>query len=126
MKFQLFLSEITQEMIGARRFRTASDGWDVSWTKSCCVLNFSKKRADDAILPPARQGMLMRAEPDGGLIWSPRTNAVYKVDAEAYKVLRDLDSGHSERDAAKRNKVTLRAVQGLVAKVDAALAAPAK
>jgi hypothetical protein len=115
MKFQLFLNEITQEMIGPRRFQAAA-GWVVSWTKSCCVLNFFQTPEGD-IRPPDRQGLLMRAEPDGGLIWSPATNAVYKIDDEAYKVLRDLDAGHSERETAKRNKVTLGAVKTLLGKV---------
>jgi len=122
MKFELFLNEITQEMIGVRRLQNAIDGWTVSWTKECCILNFSRHRpGDDDILPPITKGVLIREEPDGGLIWSPRTNAVYKVDAEAYRLLRDLDSGYTERDAAKRNKMTLRSVNGLVAKINTAL-----
>src|SRR5438270_13357778 len=83
----LFLNEITQEMIGVRRLQNAIDGWTVSWTKECCILNFSRHRpGDDDILPPITKGVLIREEPDGGLIWSPRTNAVFKVDADAYPV----------------------------------------
>jgi hypothetical protein len=122
MKFELFLNEITQEMIDARRISTpAGDGWSGNvWSKECCILNFMHQRGQEVVLP-ARGDLLMRAEPGGGLVWSPATNAVYKVDDEAYRVMRDLDSGYSEREVAKRNKVTLRAVKGLLGKVATAL-----
>lgn len=127
MKFEVFLNAITQEMIDARRISTpGGDGWSGNvWSKECCIINFMHQRGQELILP-ARGDLLMRAEPDGGLVWSPATNAVYKVDDEAYRVMRDLDSGYSEREVAKRNKVTLRAVRGLLAKVDIALERAAK
>jgi len=120
LKFQLFLNEITQEMIDVPRLRRAIDGWKITWTKECCVLNFFRNRPDDTIRFPALKGLLMRSEPNGGLIWSPSTNAVYMVDNDAYRVLRDLDSGYSERDAARRSKVTLRSVNTLLGKIDTA------
>lgn len=122
MKFELFLDEITQEMIDSGRMVSPDgDGWSGNvWTKSCCILNFKQYRKE-AIVLPLHSELLMRAEPDGGLIWSPATNAVYKVDREAYGVMRDLDSGHSEREVARRNNVTLRAVKRLLTDVAAAL-----
>lgn len=123
MKFELYLKEITQEMIDVGRVRKPSgDGWGGNvWSKECCIINFMHQRPGEDVILPMRKGLLMRAEPDGGLIWSPATNAVYKVDGEAYRVMRDLDSGYSEREAAKRNNVTLRAVKGLLAELNAAL-----
>jgi hypothetical protein len=123
MKFKLFLNEITREMIDAGRISTPSgDGWSGNvWSKSCCIINFMHQRQGEDIVQPLQGALLMRAEPDGGLVWSPATNAVYKVDREAYQVMRDLDSGYSEREVAKRNNVTLRAVKGLLTEVNTAL-----
>lgn len=123
MKFKLFLNEITQEMIDAGRISTpAGDGWSGNvWSKECCIVNFMHQRPGTDVVLPLHGGLLMRAEPDGGLVWSPATNAVYKVDSEAYRVMRDLDSGYSDREVAKRNNVTLRAGKGLLAKVSTAL-----
>lgn len=123
MKFKLFLNEITQEMIDAGRISTpAGDGWSGNvWSKECCIVNFMHQRPGRDVVLPLHGGLLMRAEPDGGLVWSPATNAVYKVDSEAYRVMRDLDSGYSEREVAKRNNVTLRALKGLLAKMSTAL-----
>ncbi len=128
MKFGLFLTEITREMIDAGRVKKPSgDGWSGNvWSKECCIVNFLHQNPKDEVVLPVRAGLLMRAEPDGGLMWSPVTNAVYKVDGEAYRVMRDLDSGYSEREAAKRNNVTLRAVKGLVTEVKTALKRTAK
>jgi hypothetical protein len=123
MEFKLFLSEITQEMIDAGRISTpAGGGWSGNvWSKSCCIINFMHQRAGQDVVLPLHGGLLIRAEPDGGLVWSPATNAVYKVDREAYSVMRDLDDGYSEREAAKRNNVSLRAVNVLLAEVNTAL-----
>ncbi|MBI4378239.1 MAG: hypothetical protein HY578_03980 [Nitrospinae bacterium] len=123
MKFKLFLKEITREMIDSGRISTpAGEGWSGNvWSKECCVINFMHQRPGTEVVLPLHGAMLMRAEPDGGLVWSPSTNAVYKVDGEAYRVMRDLDSGYSEREVAKRNKVRLRAVKRLLAEVNTAL-----
>ena len=119
MRFQLFLKEITQEMIDAGRIATGGGDWSGNvWSKSCCIINFMKRTGKDAVVLPEQGDLLLRSEPDGGLVWSPTTNAVYKLDNEAYRVMRDLDSGYTEREAAKRNSVTLRAVKGLLAKVN--------
>ncbi len=120
MKCQLFLKEITQEMIDAGRITTRGGAqWSGNvWSKSCCISNLMKRAGKDLVVLPQHGDLLLRAEPDGGLVWSPTTNAVYKLDDEAYRVMRDLDSGYTEREVAKRNSVTLDAVKGLVDKVN--------
>jgi hypothetical protein len=124
MKFQLFLKEITQEMIDAGRIARQGGDWSGNvWSKSCCIINFMKKSPKDLVVLPQQGDLLLRSEPDGGLVWSPTTNAVYKLDDEAYRVMRDLDSGYTEREAAKRNSVTLRAVRGLIDKVNTEIGA---
>lgn len=128
MKFELFLNEITREMIDSGHIRIpAGDGWSGNvWSKECCIVNFMHQRPGTEVVLPLHGGLLMRAEPDGGLVWSPSTNAVYKVDDEAYRVMRDLDSGYSEREVAKRNNVTLGAVKELLAEVNTALKSETK
>jgi len=123
MKLELFLNEITREMIDSGRMGSkVGDGWGGNvWSKECCIVNFMHQKPGEDIVLPLRGGLLLRAEPDGGLVWSPATNAVYKVDGEAYRVLRDLDAGYAEREAAKRNGVTLQAVRGLLGKMDRAV-----
>ncbi|MBK1663362.1 hypothetical protein CKO38_09425 [Rhodospirillum rubrum] len=118
MRFELYLSEINQEMIDAGRLTPHKDqewGGNV-WSKECCIINFSKHPdPGEEIILPFRGGLLLRAEADGGLAWSPQTNAVYKLDEEAYVALRDLDAGHSPKHVAKRNAISLHAVEDLVA-----------
>lgn len=128
MKIELFLKEITREMIDSGRIRkTADDGWSGNvWSKECCIVNFMHQKPGEEVVLPLRQGLLMRAEPDGGLVWSPATNAVYKVDGEAYRVMRDLDSGYSEREAATRNKVPLAGVRAFQKRLNTTFRATSK
>jgi hypothetical protein len=60
-----------------------------------------------------KRGLFMRSEQDGGMLWDPRTGAVYKLDEEAYHALLDLENGFSEREVAKRMGINIRLVQSL-------------
>ncbi len=113
MKVELFLDKINQEMIRTVGQAAGCDFY-VSWTKSCCVLDFSLARpGDDAVLPADFKGLLLRKEPEGAMMWDPRTGAVYKLSESAYHALIDLDSGLSELETARRHRVSLKEVKGL-------------
>lgn len=111
-EIELFMRKINQENI--RSTGRASDcDFYVSWEKSCCILDFSLVKPGDLVSNPVR-GLLIRKEPDGGMIWNPRSGAVYKVNEDAYHVIIDVENGLSETEVAKRNKMTLRATQNFM------------
>lgn len=113
MKVELFLDKINQEMI---RTVGSAAGCDLyaSWTKSCCILDFSLSRPEDQVVLPANlKGLLLRKEPEGAMMWDPRTGAVYKLSESAYHALIDLDSGLSELETARRHNVSLKELKGL-------------
>jgi hypothetical protein len=117
MKVELYLKNINQEMIDAGRISSAKltgaeRAWTVSWPKSCCVLDFSMPSMGEEVINPVR-GFIMRAEKEGGMMWEPKTGAVYKLDEEAYHTLLDLDQGFSKHEVAKRVGVTLDSVDFL-------------
>lgn len=122
MKFDLFLSDINQEMIDAGRIRIAAGGWDGNlWSKACCIINFSKRPRDvgdpEPFHAPQAEGLLLRSEEGGGLAWSPRTNAVYKLDEAGYRVLLAYDAGHSEHAIADITRNTPTEVSTFLADV---------
>ena len=108
-------------MIDTGRKLTAEElaGCDfyVSWTKSCCVLDFSIQHPDELISFPIREGLIMRKEDVGGLIWDPKTGSVYQVDEEAYHALLDLDHGLSEVEVARRIQIPLKSIKSLTNKL---------
>ena len=114
MKIELYLKNINQEMIDAgRRVRGRGEAeWVVSWPKSCCILDFSMAPHDILSDPPMR-GLMMRKDDEGGMFWDPKTGAVYKVDEEAYHTMLELDRGFSEREVARRMRISPRKVRGL-------------
>ncbi len=95
MKVDLYLKKINQEMIKTGTVRVAGCDFYASWTKSCCILDFKKPSRMDP-------GYLIRKEDVGGLIWSPKTGAVYKLDEEAYHTLLELDHGLNDATVASR------------------------
>ena len=114
---KLYLDKINQEMLGGATSRAKCDIY-VSWTKSCCVLDFFRVRPDDFVSTPTR-GFLMREEKKGGMMWNTRTGAVYTLNEPAYHALMDLEDGLSEVEVAKRNSLTPRQVKSLVKKLSA-------
>jgi hypothetical protein len=86
----------------------------VSWTKSCCILDFGKPRRREQLEQP---GFLMRKEGVGGLVWSPRTGAVYQADEEAYHAILDLEAGLRDDVVARRNGVGVAKVRALQRKL---------
>ena len=114
-KIELFLEKINQEMIRTTlpQSRAKCDIYG-SWTKSCCILDFAlQEPGEEVVLPIRDRGLLLRAEPGGGMMWDPRTGAVYKLSEAAYHALLDFDAGLSEREVARRNRVPLQAVKNL-------------
>lgn len=114
-KISLFLKKINQEMI--RDFGSAA-GCDfyVSWTKSCCILDFSLVPPEDLVSRPTK-GSLIRKEPEGGMMWNQRTGAVYKLNETAYHAAIDIESGLSDIEVARRNQLPLKSVQVLFTKL---------
>lgn len=113
MKVDLFLDKINQEMISRVGSQLACDFY-ASWTKSCCILDFARVRpGEEVVQPPATRGLLLRKEPEGGMLWDPASGAVYKVSEDAYHALIDLDHGLSELEVARRNHVGVKDVQAL-------------
>lgn len=113
MKVDLYLKKINQEMIDSGRFSRGGVEWVVSWPKECCVLDFSLGPPDELVTQPARYGLVLREEKEGGMFWDPRTGSVYRVDEEAYHALLDLTQGLSEREVARRMKVPVKKVAAL-------------
>jgi hypothetical protein len=109
LKVELYLEKINQEKI---RFSPDVAGCDfyASWTKSCCVLDFSRVKPGDLVSNPTR-GLMMRKEAEGGFMWNPRTGAVYKLNEDAYHAILDIENGLSELEVARRNDLDLPAVQ---------------
>lgn len=108
----LYLEKINQEMI-----RTGSTTLDCdlygSWTKSCCILDFSITKPEDLVVNPLR-GLMIRGEEGGALMWNPRTSAVYKLNEAAYHAILDLESGFNEYELARRNDLELDDVRAMM------------
>lgn len=102
MKIELYLEKINQEMIQVGPGSRADCTTYVSWTKSCCILDFKLATQKSGFTDP---GYLMRKEEFGGLLWSPRTGAVYQLDEEAYHTLLELEHGLNEELVARRMRV---------------------
>jgi len=115
-KIELYLNKINQEKIHNHGSAAGCDIYG-SWTKSCCILDFSLARPGDLVSNPMR-GMFVRKEGEsGGLIWNPRSGAVYKLNEDAYHVVLDIENGLSEIEIAKRNDMSLQAVQNFVKQI---------
>jgi len=110
-QIKLFLSKINQEQI--RPAAVAGCDFYASWTKSCCILDFSKLSPADRVSQPL-DGLLLRREPDGGMLWNPRNGAVYKLNEVAYHAALDVEAGLSEAEVARRNKLSAKATQSLL------------
>jgi hypothetical protein len=113
MEIKLYLKKINQEMI--KRTKDVKDsvaGCDVyvSWTKSCCILDFGYQDPNDLISNPLKPGLILRKEDIGGLIWNAKTGTVYQVDEEAYHTILELENGFSEIEIAKKMKLPLKKV----------------
>lgn len=114
MKLELFAKKINQEMIRTGAGARAGCDYYASWTKSCCILDFGKLRdRGDRVKP----GLMMRREDAGGLVWNPRTGAVYKADERAYHALLDIEAGLRDELVAQRNGVTAAQVKSLHAQL---------
>jgi hypothetical protein len=111
MKLKLYMKKINQEMIRVGSATLAGCDLYVSWTKSCCILDFGKlRRREEEVQQP---GFLMRKEGVGGLLWSPRTGAVYQADEEAYHAILDLEAGLREDVVASKIGVSTGKVRSL-------------
>lgn len=112
MEVRMFLQHITQE-----RFASGlGDDWNGNvWSVPCCVINIGARRAEDELVLPSRgRGFVLRREREGGIFWDPITNAVYRVDDEAYNAMLELDRGLTEGEVARRLGVERGAVRELV------------
>lgn len=109
MKFELFLDKINQEMISnpIDHKKSIVDGCCiyVSWTKSCCVLDFSFRLPGDGVTDPVPPHWMMRSEEEGGLMWNPKTGQVYKLDEEAYNAIVELEQGYTMKQTAEKLKL---------------------
>lgn len=116
MDVRMFLEHITQE----RFARGLGDDWNGNvWSVPCCVINIGARRPQDEVVLPARErGFVLRREEEGGIFWDPMTNAVYRVDDEAYNAMLELDRGLSEAEVARRLGVEYGAVRDLVRSLD--------
>jgi hypothetical protein len=110
VKLDLYVKKVNQEMIRTGPGAVAGCDYYASWTKSCCILDFGKlRRGDDRVKP----GLMLRKEGVGGLVWNPRTGAVYRADEEAYHALLDIEAGLRDDLVARRNGVGVAKVQAL-------------
>jgi len=116
LKIDLYLEKINQEMINIGPGAVSGCDFYVKWSKSCCILDFSLVKPGDLVSQPYR-GFLLRKEEEGGMMWNPRTGAVYKLNDDAYHAVLDLENGYSELEIARRNDLGLRAVQGMIRKL---------
>jgi hypothetical protein len=114
MEVKLFLRNINQEHIGTKGL--SAEGWDGNvWQVDCCVIapaGISDPQGERVY--PARKGLVLRKETDGGIFWDPNSGAVYRVDEEAYHAILELDRGVSEPEVARRLGVDLKSVRKLV------------
>lgn len=119
MEIKLYLRKINQEMIDSGRRKgpisRETGKCDIygSWTKQCCILDFKEPSPGEEVELP-RRGWFMRKEEVGGLIWDPRTSAVYQLDEEAFQTLLELDHGLNELQIARRMQLPVRKVKGFV------------
>lgn len=114
-KIELFLDKINQEEI--RDVRPAADcDFYASWKKTCCILDFSMPQPGEEVVNPVR-GLLLRKEPEGGMMWNPKTGAVYRLNEAAYHAILDVEHGLSELEVARRNGLPVRSVQSMVRKL---------
>jgi hypothetical protein len=114
-KIDLYLRKINQEKI---RYTGSAVGCDyyASWTKSCCILDFKKLRPGELVSRPL-DGLLLRSEPGGGMLWNPRSGAVYRLNEAAYHAVLDVEHGLSELEVARRNSLTPKATGSLFRKL---------
>ncbi len=131
MKMELFLEHINQEMIDVKSNKKAAKdllhdmpkgeipsragavGMDtglwVSWTVSCCVLDFSLSLDHEELINPA-DFTVIRRERDGGLIWNKRNQKVFKIDEDAYLAIMEMDAGVCIRKIATKHNVERKEV----------------
>lgn len=110
-KIELYLAKINQEKIRSSGSAAACDFY-ASWKKSCCILDFSTVNPLDLVSQPLR-GLLFRREPGGGMLWNPRSGAVYKLNEAAYHAVLDVEQGLSELEVARRNNLSSKTAQTL-------------
>lgn len=110
MKIQLYLDRINQEMINIGPDRSVGCDIYVRWTKQCCILNFGRIRRE----PGEENGLMLRKEETGGLLWDARSGAVYSLDEEAYNALLGLENGYRPTIVAKQIGVTTKKMNALI------------
>lgn len=127
LKMELFLESINQEAIGlAPRDDLMLRGDDddsgdlITWSKRCCIIDiFSKSEAanptvGDNLKANPTEGLLLRKEEDGGLMWNMVGKEVWKLNDTAYNTVKDLENGYGVNDVAKRNSLELQSVSNFV------------
>ncbi|MFX0195899.1 MAG: hypothetical protein ACFFCW_07240 [Candidatus Hodarchaeota archaeon] len=103
MKIELYLRNINQDMIDDRQMRMGRD-WRVVvpiWKVSFLGTPFEKKG----------QKYLLRAEKEGGMLFDPKTSAVYKLDEEAYHTLIEMGHFEDSRRIAERLNIDKEKVE---------------
>lgn len=109
---ELYLKEINQEKIGDIG-KAAGCDYYISWTKECCILNFTKKSKDEIINP----GLMMRKESFGGLVWDPKSGKVYEVNDIGYEILEAFDKKETQTSIAKKSGLEGKEVKAYIDKV---------
>ena len=131
MKIELFLESINQEMIGLEKpkeiTRTKPENAlgvhkpglcngciYASWTKDCCILDFSFKGRRREEIESVPDYWMIRRDVDGGLLWNPETGSVYLLDNEGYDVLNKLEAGLSEKEIARDTGYSLELLNNFI------------
>lgn len=110
MEAELYLWDLNQDKIGLDKVINPEDvervfgpGNEAAWVLCCdafcCILDFSNRidRLEEVSFADmrrkARFRWQMRQEKYGGLLWNPHTGHVFKLDQEAFEILRELEEG---------------------------------
>lgn len=109
MKIELYLTKINQDLIlKGRPPKKPGVKWVVSWPKSCCVIGAAAAKSGRA---KKMSGYLLREEKEGGMIFDPRTAAIYKVDEEAYHTIIEMEYTSDLKQLAKRMGLSINTIK---------------
>lgn len=123
MKAKLYLPRLHQDLIDEVRnvdqFKNlGGEAWTLCCDGFCCILNFKYQNPIDLVSRRDEwMSWYIRKEDFGALLWNPKTNRVFELDDEAYKVLMTLQEGTGLEKVVKEYGVQASDLYMLLAQI---------
>lgn len=136
MKAELYLWDLNQDKIGVEKVVEKADiekvfgpgdeaveGWVLCCDAFCCILDFSFNvdRLEEISFADLKRRAgfrwQMRQERFGGLLWNPHTGHVFKLDSEAFELLRELEEGSEIETVERKFKISATEIHRFLATI---------